>query len=389
MHKALLILLLCGLAGCGQPTTRPLDSAAERRVRLARAGVVHYLDPEKNASAIGRSEEPPSVVPCKAAFSADGKLLLVVYGYSPPFATVWEVASGRALRTFLVDYFRVTYAAFRPDGRTAVVTHFGCIEDTRLGVIELWDVTTGRLVRKVGEHPDGVESASLSGDGKWLVTSDDRQKFKLWDLVQAAEVRTVDVGRQSGVWSVAIAPNGRQALASYGGALHLWDMPHGQCVRALDDSGGVHDPIVFSPDGRQVLGRQTPRTAHGPFPLLLWDVGTGALLRRFLGHDHMVLNVAFIPGERQVLSGGADSRLKAWDCDTGLQTGGVEVAADAKAIAFSADGRLAFVASGMYQHDHPRRPGNEITLQLWDVSAWRLLWTVSEPQDVKQWPRDP
>jgi len=44
--------------------------------------------------------------------------------------------------------------------------------------------------------------------------------------------------------------------------------------------------------------------------LRLWDLKTGACVNRFVGHDKEVFTVAFSPDNRQILSSGADKKIK-------------------------------------------------------------------------------
>src|SRR5665213_3464293 len=94
-----------------------------------------------------------------AAFSPDGRQVVSGGGLT---ATVrlWDVATGRLLRTFLGHSESVNSVAFSPDGATIAS---GAQDDT----IKLWDTTTGRLLRTLPQK-GVVSSISFSSDGKRL-----------------------------------------------------------------------------------------------------------------------------------------------------------------------------------------------------------------------------
>ena len=102
----------------------------------------------------------------RLAFSSDGKRIAA--GYWDGTAVVWDVASGRRLRTIAAHNGVVEGLAFSPDG-TELATGG---EDT---AAKIWDIRTGKNVLTLGGHtfaladvafsPDGTRLATGSGDG--------------------------------------------------------------------------------------------------------------------------------------------------------------------------------------------------------------------------------
>ena len=66
-------------------------------------------------------------------------------------------------------------------------------------------------------------------------------------------------------------------------------------------------------DGRRALSGSGDRT------LRLWDLETGAELRRFEGHEGRVSSVTLLPDGRRALSGSDDETLRLWDLETGAE----------------------------------------------------------------------
>ena len=64
-------------------------------------------------------------------------------------------------------------------------------------------------------------------------------------------------------------------------------------------------------DGHRALSGSHDRT------LRLWDLETGAELRRFEGHEGWVNSVAVLADGRRALSGSEDRTLRLWDLETG------------------------------------------------------------------------
>ena len=66
-------------------------------------------------------------------------------------------------------------------------------------------------------------------------------------------------------------------------------------------------------DGRRALSGSDDRT------LRLWDLETGAELRRFEGHTRWITSVTVLADGRRALSGAYDLTLRLWDLETGAE----------------------------------------------------------------------
>jgi len=105
------------------------------------------------------------------AFSPDGRTL--ASGYYDKTIKLWEVATGRELRSLAGHIDKVISVAFSPDGRTLAS---GSIDET----IRLWEVATGREVRTLRGHTNGVNSVAFSPDGRTLASGGIDKTIKLW-----------------------------------------------------------------------------------------------------------------------------------------------------------------------------------------------------------------
>ncbi|KAJ1562965.1 High-affinity nitrate transporter 2.1 [Cladochytrium tenue] len=96
----------------------------------------------------------------------------------------------------------------------------------------LWDVTTGRLLRTLKAHSGWVNSVAFSSDSRTVVSGSEDKTIKLWEVAAGMLVRTLE-GNSSVVHSVAFSSDGgtvasgsrnctirlRAAAADSGGAL--------------------------------------------------------------------------------------------------------------------------------------------------------------------------
>ena len=158
-------------------------------------------------------------------------------------------------------------------------------------------------------HTDGVNSISVSPDGRWALSGSDDKTLRLWELATGRCLRTFE-GHTDSVTSVSISSDGRWALSGGGNfdrTLRLWEPATGQCVRTFKGHTNAVNSVTFSPDGRWGLSGSWDNT------LRLWELATGQCMRTFEGHTGSVESVCISPDGRWGLSGSSDGELRLWE----------------------------------------------------------------------------
>ena len=100
--------------------------------------------------------------------------------------------------------------------------------------LKLWDLASGKELRTFTGHSGWVSSVAIAPDGRTALSGSQDKTLKLWDLATGKELRTF-TGHSGSVSSVAIAPDGRTVLSgSYDRTLRLWDFTRGVAQRAFE-----------------------------------------------------------------------------------------------------------------------------------------------------------
>ncbi|WP_406698839.1 sigma-70 family RNA polymerase sigma factor [Singulisphaera sp. Ch08] len=194
-------------------------------------------------------------------------------------------------------------------------------------------------------------------------------------------------GHTGSVFTVAFSPDGTKILSGSGWpwgdrTLRLWDVASGAEIRrflaATDDPGpSTHGPrevpgevhsLAFTPDGRQALSGGTGGIVQ------LWDVETGNEIRRLSGHTGTIYELAISTDGRRALTGSRDKTARLWDLATGREILVLKGHTNwVRSVAFSPDGRRALTGSGPKDH----------TMRLWDLETGRELKSLEQDGIVR------
>lgn len=219
--------------------------------------------------------------------------------------------------------------------------------------VRVYDLTTGALVRTLGDHPGGVEAIAFAPDGKLLATGGKDLVIRLWDVAGCKLARSLEGHQGEAVMALAWSPDGTLlASASWENtsSIHFWDPATGGQLKTVVANGPVQ-VLAFSPDGRLLAsgseagkpqlwdvagGRERRELAgnefgaralafspdgrllatgchHDPVPVHVWEVATGQEVRHYIGHHNQVCSLAFAPAGDTLASGGSDSTVLLWD----------------------------------------------------------------------------
>jgi WD40 repeat protein len=241
--------------------------------------------------------------------------------------------------------------AFTRDGKYAVAAG---------GALILYDLDTGKEVRRILEVGGARPGLALSRDGRHCLTG--HANATLVHLVEVPSFKVVQTfrGHSGGIQGVALSPDGtRAASASSDRTVRFWDVKDGKEMKRLTGFAGVPRCLAFSPDGKQVLSGQA---GPGDNLVRLWDVGTGKELRSFKGHTGDVTAVAFLPDGARALSASTDGTLRLWELRTGAEVRKMAHGSSINDAALSPDGKRA-LSAGI----------NDRMVRLWDLASGRQL----------------
>lgn len=224
----------------------------------------------------------------------------------------------------------VSSLAISSDGRRAVSCAGNPWDPYQAGgddvAVRVWDLETGRCLHALEGHTSGVLSVALSPDGRQALSGSSDKTARLWDLEAGLCLRTLasTLASGPGAPSVALSADGRVALLGGRDELPVFDLDSGRSWRTLDAGSMAADdeeephfgfvgPVALSADGHLALAGGTRGAIQ------VWELATGRRLQRLTGHGDFVAVtcVAVSLDAKFALSGDRDGSVRVWDVQTG------------------------------------------------------------------------
>lgn len=209
---------------------------------------------------------------------------------------VWDTASGAQITSF--DNSEVKTLAFSPDGQILAA-------GGNDGIVRLWNVRSGTLLRELRAHTAGVNIIAFSPNGQTLASASWDGKAVLWKVRDGSQSGVLS--HNGAISSLAFNTNNRLVTAgSWDGTMMLWDTRSARLLGTFAGHDGGVNTIAFSPDGAQMASAGWDR--H----VMLWDTASTDAIATFTGHNAGINALDFSPDGASLMSGGDDGQVMFW-----------------------------------------------------------------------------
>jgi WD40 repeat protein len=307
-------------------------------------------------------------------FSPDGETLAALHRDGKRYVRLFDAATGRELRRLRPPKekdFDAVLMYFSPDGRRlAVLGELGRAE----GVIFVWDLAGNGPPIRLTAPCQAYGPVAFTPDGKLLAYAtegDEQYGLALWNATTGKKARDLGECPESPM-ALVFSPDGKHLVAPLRRELRWWEVTTGTLLPA--PSLAPVTAVQFSPDSRTLALRVAQQSIYlfdvatlAPRLELesAWRGGDGPATSFFEAAQGLGWYLAF-SRDGKVLAAAHERRIRRWDVATGkeiLPDGAQPVA---EALALSPDGRLVAALGGG-------------AVRLWDAAAGQVRFEQAAP----------
>ena len=295
------------------------------------------------------------------AWSPESSVLLAASG---THVTAYDVAAGKVQYT--KELGGVSPQILWSQSAKMVATRDGT------NSVSLWDVSQGKLQRKLDGHSGGITSVAFSPNGRVVATGSADKTTKVWEVSTGKVVQTLS-GHEGTVTALSWGVNGKTlATGSADKSIRLWDAPNAKLLQKIDVNQGSIQVVALSKQALASGG--TEKT------LVLTNSGNGRLLKS-VPTGTPRLSLCWTSDGKFVACGGSEDTLGIVNGQTGELVAKLEYGGSPPAVtglAFGLGGSI--LASGRGNH----------TMQLWDVRTSKVVHHIATMAPVLsvQWSND-
>ncbi len=313
---------------------------------------------------------------------------IIVSGSSDASLRVWDIETGRFLRTLPGHKRAITCLSFLPDGRiisgsrddtlriwdihtgeytvlakhTAEITCVACLSEELVisgsydMTLRIWNIRTSECLYTLDVHTSSITCMTVLPNG-YVVSGSNDGMLCVWAIESGRCLHTLS-GDFSGITCIANLSNNRVISGSRNGSIYIWDINDGQCLKTIHEVHSSITCIVMLNNGYIVSG-------HEDNSLYIWDPETGICIQKLYGHAKPI-TCAIIIANNQIVSGSMDNTIRIWNTDTGkcikIITGSFQ---QTTCLSYIMDN---YIISGSANN----------LLQVWDISSGQCRFVLSK-----------
>lgn len=236
---------------------------------------------------------PAPEVPLSAVVVTPGDNPLAVVAGADKALHIFELASGKLLRSIDTGRDGLVVLALSPDGQRLAAVDAA-------GHIDVFALADGAPLGTLAGHTGAVQGVAFAPNNQQLATAGQDGSLRHWQLPVP---RVVAAGHEMDLRAVAFAPNAAAlATAADDKTVKIFNTADGALVRTLEGAAAALRRVAWR--GEMIAAGDQQGT------ILLWSAGDGKPLGSLTAHQGSVRGLLLLDG--QFFSAGQDGLVKRW-----------------------------------------------------------------------------
>ncbi|MBS1487798.1 MAG: caspase family protein [Bacteroidetes bacterium] len=220
----------------------------------------------------------------------------VATGSRDKTAKLWELRTGREVRSFLGHQFSVNSLEFSSDGKYLITGNGDA-------TAKIWEVATGKEILSVMPDKERVTDVAFDPKGKFFVTVGFGQKVRVWEFPSQKKIAEWDADGYAGSGgriALRISPGGEWIAVGEDNstanvyAVGTWEKKFTFNFSEYASCGGCYTYVDFSPDNHFLL------KASQNGEVATYNLTTGKLDKRFTKKIQELRSTVFSPNGKWV-----------------------------------------------------------------------------------------
>lgn len=173
-----------------------------------------------------------------AQISPDGRFIALVSLGKPYIVDIWEIKSGKIIKTLEGHQGHILSVQFSPNGEL--------IATSQDKTVRIWDVKSGKCINVLEGHTSAVLSCRFCLNGEFVVTRSEDNAMGIWNLKSGTK------GLSAGVLDIQFSQDGRQMVIAEENVVSVLDVVNDQVIRSFKEPATVFF-CCFNSDGNHIV----------------------------------------------------------------------------------------------------------------------------------------
>ena len=221
---------------------------------------------------------------------------------------LFDISTLQEIRSWVDPHRNIFRASFSPTSNLLAIS-------SRYDHTDIWDLDEGKCIQTLEGIPSGpLTQSAIAANNHFLATTYGTHSYaRLWDIQSGQVLHHLTRDDLLLVSHIAFSNDSQFLLTSAHtktACAILWNTASGTQLNIYGIAGRNAGAIAFAPDDRSFAIASYKE-------ILVVSIETGEAIRRLVGHENTLMQVAFSKNGESLLSSSNDGTARLWDISTG------------------------------------------------------------------------